>query len=263
MKLRVVLLIILGSIIAYYCYKRREPFEQMEVLDSETPNNWITEFIDKVFVIALPNRKNSILNTLKSVGIIPEVYDAYLKKNVTKDKPELIKSGFLDKDYTVSESRIACHYSHIQVLKKFLEDRNAETCLIFEDDLEIPISEKELKIVFKSIKDTSDKIVWDVINLGRCWDHCEDINYSIGMLVKSPHSQCRHAYIVSRKGAQIMVDQAVPMKHKPGDNMIAKLNTEGKLEYFGTKEQIFKQARALYGSSLNNPLRSPPTCHTG
>jgi len=275
LKIRIILIIVLGSIIIYYYYKRRETFENEDISDSnskvEIPiknelenSNWIKEYIDKVYVIALPKRKTHVLKTLDNVGIEPEVYDAYLKANVFNDKDKLINSGFLAQDFTVSDARIACHYSHIQVLKKFLEDPVAKTCLIFEDDLRTPYTKNELKVIFKSIMNTSSSIPWDVINLGRCWDSCANIEYRTGILVKSPYAKCRHAYIVSRKGAQIMIDDTQPMKHSPGDEMIAKINLAGGIEYLATRNNIFLQNREVFGSNLgNNNFNSsggPPTC---
>jgi len=202
------------------------------------------------------------LQTLSGIEIEPEVHDAYLKINVESDREMLIKSNFLTVDHTVSDARIACHRSHIQVLKKFLNDTYAETCLIFEDDLRTDFSTIELKIIFNSIKEASKNLHWDVINLGRCWDRCGKIKQNTGILIKSSHSLCRHSYIVSRKGAEKIINQSLPMNHKPGDNIIAQLNVEGKLEYLSTKVNIFNQNRKIYGSTLGNwtMFGAPPAC---
>uniref|UniRef100_A0A6C0KD15 Glycosyl transferase family 25 domain-containing protein n=1 Tax=viral metagenome TaxID=1070528 RepID=A0A6C0KD15_9ZZZZ len=219
--------------------------------------NWIYDFVDKAYIIALPQRRKSVLKILGQVGIEPAVHPAYLKKYI--DKRKLIDEGFILPGTTVTDARISCHYSHMQVLQAFLSS-GAKTCLIFEDDLQVKFDQaktkKYLQGMWADLPET-----WDVISIGKCYDSCSSANSTSNpLIVKAPYARCRHAYIVNRIGAKKILNMAKPMLHLPGDEMIANLVRQGKLQYYSSATNLFDQDRQKFGSTLNNGDGNMPEC---
>lgn len=145
--LLIIILIIIILIIAIFLKNNYNNF-------TSTTNNSLHKYFDKIYIITLPERKESMEKLMNKYKINPIYFPAILKKNI--DYQELINNGFLEKSYYKEKNhgRIACHYSHISVLKEFLKS-NAKTCLIFEDDNEIDVSYEE----FNKIIDNSMKIM--------------------------------------------------------------------------------------------------------
>jgi len=162
------------------------------------------------------------------------------------DKNKLVSSGFLSPYNKLNDGQIACHLSHISVLKKFLES-NSRNCLIFEDDLKMPeVDNLNLSEMFSSIP--SD---YDIIYLGRCWDNCRKSTPINGLVLKCYAPQCRHAYGVSRKGAQKIIELSQPLE-KAGDLTISKYVSRGQIIAYAPRKSVFFQNREQMGSNLNN-----------
>jgi len=219
--------------------------------------NWIYDFVDKAYIIALPQRRKSVLKILDDIGIKPNVHPAYLEKYI--DKRKLLDEGFILPGTTVTNARISCHYSHMQVLQTFVSS-GAKTCVIFEDDLKVNFDQSEIQKYFTDMwADLPED--WDIISIGKCYDLCSPSNVTSNpLIVKAPYARCRHAYIVNRIGAKKILMMAKPMIHLPGDEMIAKLVRQGKLNYFSSARNLFDQNRGEFGSTLNNRQNILPEC---
>ena len=188
------------------------------------------------------------MNNLK---IQAKFISAFNKNNI--DRNHLINTNFISNDYNQNNGRIACHYSHIMVLKYFLKS-NKKNCIIFEDDIK--------KIDFDTFKSKHQNILieslnklpkdYDILYFGRCWDDCKKQNYLTNNLVKVNSPKCRHSYAVSRKGAQKIIKYSLPMRRYAGDTIIARLITKGLISAYSITPPIFFQNRSQLGSNLNN-----------
>ena len=204
----------------------------------------LNQYFEQIYVITLPQRKTYIQNIMRKINLNCFYYPAFLKKNINKQ--ELIKSGFLSPQFKINEGQIACHLSHILVLKKFLKS-NFRNCLIFEDDLKIPqVSSSLLDVTMSMIPRN-----YDIIYLGRCWDSCKKTTHLNNYVVKCHAPQCRHAYGVSRKGAEKIIRLTQPLINA-GDATISKYIQTGQIIAYAPTKSFFFQNRQQLGSNLNN-----------
>ena len=239
-------IILILSIIFISLFQSREHFENKEKIDKQSR---LHKYFDKIYVITLEKRKKYVIDTLNKFKIKPIVFDAILKNKLNKEK--LIKDNFIVENYIGGTGRIACHYSHLETLKKFLKS-DSKRCFIFEDDILEP--EMHLGDYNKIIDDVMKTVpkTYDIIYFGRCWDKChKDIKIS-KHLVKSTSPRCRHAYAVTRNGAKIIIEKSLPMVKGGGDSIIANLITKGDLESYSVTPPLFKQNRKYLGSNLAN-----------
>lgn len=221
--------------------------------------NILHNYFDDIYVITLPKRRQYIENIMNNLKINPIYFKAIDKNNLNYE--ELIKNNIVSKEYYKNENngRIACHMSHISILKNFINS-NKKNCFIFEDDIrQIDIKYEDFN---KIIKDSLDKVPndWDIIKLGRCWDSCDRSIKISDNLYRVFNPKCRHAYAVSKNGAKKIINNTIPMTNN-GDNMIAKLISDGYIICYAISPVIFNQNREKLGSNLNNSVKSPPECN--
>ena len=234
----IIIVIVLG--IDYYFYR------VLNLSESSTNNNlnYLNKYFDQVYVITLPNRKSYIQSVMREINLSCHYFPAVLKNKLNKEN--LISSRFLSPKNNLNDGQIACHLSHISVLKKFLKS-GANNCLIFEDDLKTPeVSNTTIFSTMNSIpKD------YDIIYLGRCWDSCRNTIELNNYVVKCYSPQCRHAYGVSRKGAEKIIKYSQPLV-KAGDATISEYIKRGQIIAYAPKKSFFFQNREQLGSNLNN-----------
>ena len=230
----ILVLILLG---VFLLYRKPESF-----------NTNLNKSLKLSYVITLPNRKNYIERIMPGFGLNPAIFPATLKKSLRRDS--LVKSNFLNPESKLNMGQIACHYSHIRVLKTFLKT-SEPMALIFEDDIEPAKKNKDyynlqIKNILAHVPHN-----FDLIYLGRCYDRCQnDQNISPG-LVRCFWPLCRHSYIVSRRGALSIINLTLPLKIQ-GDNTIANLIKRKRLIAYAAKPALFHQNRKQLGSNLNN-----------
>nr|QBK87093.1 MAG: glycosyltransferase family 25 [Marseillevirus LCMAC103] len=212
---------------------------------------------DAVFVVALPERRESVTSVLAAAGIRPTVFPAILRGEL--DLGALVAGGVLTEDAKISlnTGQIACHLSHVSVLAQFLRDPAAQTCLVFEDDLR-PVPGDTVDEMRK-IRDAVPPD-WDILYLGRCSDLCcHDVEAAAGV-VRCTAPFCRHAYAVTRRGAATIVANTLPMDRLPGDKMYANLIRDGALRAYCAKPALFFQDREAFASTLGNTERELSEC---
>ena len=200
------------------------------------------------YVITLPNRKEYIQQIMPGFHLEPIIFPAILKKNLARIN--LIENKFLNPDSKLNMGQIACHYSHIQALKSFLKTPQP-WALIFEDDIEAAKQDKgyyktRIENILRGVPPN-----FDLIYLGRCYDKCQYDQLIVPGLVRCFRPLCRHSYIVSRKGAESIINNTIPLKIQ-GDNTIANLISRRKLIAYAAKPALFYQNRKDLGSNLNN-----------
>ena len=223
----------------------------------------INSVIDSIYVISIPKRKKYMNDLLNYFNIKNAVFIDTVMKD-TLNKNNLIRQKLLRSDYKKSEEmakknnpkfqglnngRIACHLSHMKTLKTFLQSNN-KNCLILEDDLEMSNRDDVINNFVDVVQSLPSD--WEYVNLGRCWDFCHKDKPVNNWLVKSQNPLCRHAYLVSRRGAQKILDYCLPMKGYAGDMHYTEMVRKGLLNAYSTKIQIFLQNRKQLGTNLNN-----------
>jgi len=213
---------------------------------------WVYDYMDNavVYAIVIPKRKEYIDDVMKKIGIDYIPFNAVLKDAIDRD--ELISEGIIKKESKINKQenhgRIACHLSHIGVLKEFLKS-DKDVCFVFEDDIALPNNVEDIKQkVINIIKNIPAD--WQMFNFGKCWDRCNNMEYINQYVIKSI-PVCRHAYAVTRIGAQILINNTLPMVDN-GDSMYRKLIEENKIIAYTTDVELFTQNRGEMGSELGN-----------
>ena len=241
--------ILILVIIIFYIIrlKYKQDFKKESYSNNNT--NQLHHYFSQIYVIVIPDRKEYIKAVMKQIKINPIIFDAILKKDINKQ--QLLESKFLHPKNTVNNGRIACHLSHMTVLEKFLEtDKN--NCFIFEDDLQMPvISLEEMNKYINHVMLNIPKD-YDIIYFGRCWDYCHLDKKITNNLVRCVKPRCRHAYGVSRKGAEKILKYGIPMIHRGGDENIAKHIKKGNIIAYAVTPPLFYQNRRELGTNLGN-----------
>jgi len=212
-------------------------------------------YIDRIYVIAVEKRKKYMQKTMAQYGLAPIFFDAVLKETL---KPrELIDEGFLHRDHRLVKGQIACHYSHMEVLK-LCAASTARHCLVFEDDVAGPAGpvgayQKVVRHVMRHVPDD-----FDVIYLGRCFDYCYRDLPITKRLVRAFRPQCRHAYVVSRAGAARIVEWTRPLR-LPGDRTIGTLVANQRLTAYAVTPPLFEQNRKDIRSTVGRTVGNRET----
>ncbi|GAB5364847.1 hypothetical protein AAMO2058_001005400 [Amorphochlora amoebiformis] len=104
------------------------------------------------------------------------------------------------------------------------------------------------------VRRNSGPKMWDVLNLGRCYDHCcaaggesrrLDIpNLPELKLVFSFMASCGHSYLVTRHGAQQLLDYGTPISEITDDIMVH-ANWAGKLRQLSITPRLFTQRSSM------------------
>eukprot|EP00954_Amorphochlora_amoebiformis_P024907 1369570-Amorphochlora_amoeboformis.AAC.2 len=219
------------------------------------------------YVIAVPQRRARAQQFLKEIGLddIGVVHHATLKN--TLDRATLVAEGKLQNETNppdLSLGEIACTLSHFSALRTFLSDSHKQFAVIFEDDAEpeFSIEEKDIHKVITSgstwhgalehlIMTRNSTEHWDMLSLGRCWDHCcAKEGQTEGGIVSAPLTghrivwslapYCGHAYLISRKGAENLLDFGSPIKQIIDDTFVHAHWNE-KLNLKAITPRLFKQ----------------------
>lgn len=152
----------------------------------------------------------------------------------------------------VSKNSVAIYHTHVATWKYLLES-DASALIIMEDDLRIdPDSYKKLKKLFDHPMIQGGD--WDIVNPGALVRHRTDIDESLS---RYDYSFLFHCYIVSRRGAQRLLERAYPIEVHV-DHYSALLSQMGDLKVYGPRVRIFYQRSA---ADSDNRDGSCQTCH--
>ncbi len=136
-----------------------------------------------------------------------------------------------------SVGAIGCYYSHLSVAEWFLR-QNAPVVLVLEDDIKLPAGTfHRIKEHVENSQRMRDSSKWDIWNLGAwSWDSTpiDDLNREIRAFYLN------HAYLMTRTGARVLVDNAFPITIQY-DGYMGLLSQLKLLRLFGSKEYIIRQ----------------------
>lgn len=209
----------------------------------------------EVFVLFIPKREVYIRNTIDRLFIDTNYFKGFNKNDLNEE--ELVKEEYIDKEWTLSPKfnfgRVACHMGHMAILKEFLHNVDKKYALIFEDDIYIDLA--NVNYVREKIKTILNNIPSDaeVVYLSFCWERCDKSEKYNEIFSHSVRPLCRHMYLVSKKGASIILNNTKHLS-KPGDNTISLLIEKKILKSYNVNPEYFhlEQNRQTLGSNLGN-----------
>ncbi len=151
----------------------------------------------------------------------------------------------------VAKNSVAIYHTHVAAWKYLLET-DAPALIIMEDDLRVdPDSYAKLKRLFDHpVIQGGD---WDIINPGALVRQRTDIDEELS---RYDYSYLFHCYIVSRRGAQRLLERAYPIEVHV-DHYSALLAQMGSLKVYGPRVRIFYQR----SEDSDNRDGSCQTCH--
>lgn len=219
------------------------------------------------FVADIPSKKINTTNHFHSFwpDLKYEFIPAYLKENVLPLKNLFhtkfaLKYGF-EKSYhkrikhgqayrMLSDTfTIACSNTHRRMWQ-LITKRHQQITLVMEGD---SVSSEVLKVL--NIHNTINSIIervqkidnnWDVIQLSRCWDHCsEDKTVSKGKIfniITSPSPLCTNAYVISEKGAKILLKRSIPYQTAV-DSFMTVLQRVNAIKTYSITPRLFFQKK--------------------
>lgn len=99
--------------------------------------------------------------------------------------------------------------------------------------------------------------------MGRCWDECpaEQLMMLEGgiRVVNSCNSFCTHAYILTKHGAEILLDYNRPIRAS-ADAIRVALHQEGVMKYHSLMPRVFDQATATQRDAIHMTNNNLPQC---
>lgn len=167
-------------------------------------------------------RRRFALKQLTELGAVPAMVDAVDGRLLDLD--ELIRQGVYNPEKSseafsrqLSMPEIGCSLSHYNVYRRIVE-RGDQAALILEDDALFldGFAEKLLSAVAELPTD------WGVLNLNCPCTRYEQVGKSIVKYngVGSLPVACS-AYLVSQRGARLLVDNALPIRY-PADSLVGR-----------------------------------------
>jgi hypothetical protein len=212
--------------------------------------NVLNAYFDKIYCICVPDRKERMKNIFRRWGLVVELYDAYLIKDMNKEA--LQQEGFLDPNCTLKDGEICCAYSHHQVHKKFYNNSEPDdTVFIFEDDLdEGPATLDEFNnMMMPYIDNIPDE--WDYINFGACYEQCKsDLKNKYYQTSTDP--KCLQAVGFNKTSLKHIIAASTPLSNEPCDVQIANLTLEKAFKAFSTHATVFGQNKTEVKTLLGN-----------
>ena len=242
-------------------YNTQKVLEANKIIHNVLGPDTLKEYFPHIYVIALPERKTSVMSTLASVGIYPIPVNIVLKQDIPS-RFILEEQGIVSPQFQAfNEGRVACHLSHLNALKMFLADPNASRVLVFEDDLLAPVDRLHLESVLRKNKHRIHK--YDILYLGSIRRACEfddDVD-GISEVPQDDRFQIlgRQAYSLNKHGARVVLERSFPMV-MPGDRMMSDLLTSGELLGAYFTQSAFLQDGATYGTTLGNSVLNRGEC---
>ncbi|KAJ1915840.1 hypothetical protein H4219_004099 [Mycoemilia scoparia] len=181
------------------------------------PSNWKfksdTMFVDNIYVISTfdrTDRRGRMQSIFDHLGI-----DVQYARGVDMER-EKYKFGlpqhYLDAYHS---GVIGCWQSHLRVWRDIIQ-KGHETAMVLEDDVDFQGNimswiKKGLDVASKINRETtnSTELVWDKIYFGHCGeveDERPPLAPDVPYLFHSKRPLCDHGYLLTRHGAQVLVD---------------------------------------------------------
>ena len=210
----------------------------------------LNDHVDCIYIITLPARQQHVKHFTDTHAVQATIVESLTVNNI--DINWLHKIA--DHSTMVSVPRVLCHASHIATLELFLASPH-QTCLVFEDDVMAHITptegvsryQRRLQTVLTTLP-----VDYDVVYLGYCWDICKKRTHVSEHVVRPFIPKCRHAYMVTRRGAEKIIAISTPLRTLPGDTIVGMAVRNKLLVAYAARQPLFVQNRHQLGSTLGN-----------
>jgi len=210
----------------------------------------------QVYVLCIPSRKEHAASLMTRWGFHAQLVDGPDKSSF--DLQRLISAGVVLPEYLdvvwqdveyFPEGKVACHLGHLNILERFLAQREKLFALIFEDDLEAgPESLREdLSHFLSQVPQDFDLLHLGFVRESRAARQPVNTN---GSVFRSVEALGRHAYVVTRKVAELLVKHTLPM-YNHGDKMFQAVYHQFRLKAYQPEEPLFFQDRINFESELS------------
>jgi len=218
--------------------------------------------LDKIdaYIISI-KKPRKLLKQIKYFNLNPIWLEAIDKSKLTKE--DILKNTTSFYNSFGPISCIAIAMSHIKAWKTFLKTGN-EYCVIFEDDV---VFEKNFDVNVRiAIQNTPTD--FDLLNLG--YFETETINIPISIVyklksevivnkyVKKPKfTSGLHAYVISKKGAELLINLIDKQINNHVDLMIFKLFNKGFVNIYNLNKRLAYQTSTDICNgvnSINHPI---------
>lgn len=193
-----------------------------------------------VFVINLqrnPERRRFALGHLASLGMQASVFPAVDGKTLALADLEargLYRESLAREKFSrpLSLAEIGCTLSHLGVYRRIVEER-LDAALVLEDDAMLTEGAAgRLRPLLAELPED-----WDLVQLTfQCRDTAPFSPSLVRFLMRPTMPVAATAYIISRRGAQKMIDAAYPV-HYPADSLIGRSPRWG-MKVFGATPQL-------------------------
>lgn len=167
--------------------------------------------IDAAFVINL-DRDTERLAQFQSQSLPWEItrYPAYYGANLTPDQ-QVVKAQYVKRPTWISHSEIGCLLSHVTLWQKLADHKTWQRIAIFEDDARSHVEGKTIRRQVEGLYSylaQNNILEPDMLYLGKSLDDCTRYQHVWGHVYRTYRPQCLHAYILTRAGANKLLQLA-------------------------------------------------------
>jgi GR25 family glycosyltransferase involved in LPS biosynthesis len=214
------------------------------------------------FVILLERDEKRVENVRDNIlNIIPEceIFTATDGRNMNMfDVCSLISTNL---SYRLNPSVIACHLSHLKVLKLIVERRLA-SAIIFEDDVKVvPDFRNRLGLLLDEIPDDYDHVYLYTHPKYKLEDDTPFLIPEKNHVRRYSYTYCNLAYFVSFNGAKKLVNYLSQPVYAPLDFMVNDLIGNGRLTSYMSRTMLVEnlgQLTSIYNRELLPSNIFPP-----
>mmetsp|Transcript_126758 Transcript_126758/g.370488 ORF Transcript_126758/g.370488 Transcript_126758/m.370488 type:complete len:903 (+) Transcript_126758:127-2835(+) len=224
-------------------------FSEIESAAASRHVTW-KEFLaeGEVYALTIPERAEHIEDLLDKWEFTnANVFFGILKETIRLD--EWAKQGKIQRNENVTEGRVACHFGHRGIMEEFLNKapKSKKWLLIFEDDLiETPTDEMQHQLLRFWAEVPED---FDLLHLGFLWEDRHGREQVSALVYRTSMAVGRHAYMVTRKGAETLLKATYPQK-EAGDEMYKKAIHDHNMAAYQPPEPLFRQDREKFMSKI-------------
>lgn len=174
--------------------------------------------IDGTFVINMDSDKNRLLEFDVMMDKLNWKYERqsgingknlFIQDQLPNPYHLTLKERYLHWFNFLSYSEIGCMLSHISLWDKVANDPTLNRIAIFEDDARTHITGNTvINLLTEFYQNINENNVPepDILYLGKCLDNCITYEKVWNNVYKSSRPLCLHAYIITKKGAQRLLE---------------------------------------------------------
>lgn len=188
---------------------RRSIVDRTYVINMEKDQERLQEFDNMMSPSNWSYERFSAINGKKLMGSWANISDPQELKSLSDLYAK--KKRYLHGTTWLSHGEIGCFLSHLSLWEKVANDPDINRIAIFEDDARTHVdgnTVQKLLTDFYAYLDANNIAEPDMLYLGKSLDNCIEYEKVWNNVYRSKHPLCLHAYIITKLGAQKILDQA-------------------------------------------------------